>query len=149
MLTKFKLFEAKQVGLLYHWTSLRSLINILENDEMISRQLKCLRNHTEDTTAWGDYISFSRNKKLNYHKKSVLIIFDGNKLSNKYKFEHHLFMEDPQFKEEAEERIKISKITNIKKYILGIQIKKWELDLNPEIDYFQSLIPNVKIEIIE
>ena len=87
MLTKFQLFEAKQVGILYHWTTLRSLTNILENDEMISRELKCLRNHTEDTTEWGNYISFSRNKTLNYHKKSVLIIFDGNKLSNKYKLD--------------------------------------------------------------
>lgn len=39
MITSFKIFEAKQVGILYHWTdTLSKLRKILEQDRMISNE---------------------------------------------------------------------------------------------------------------
>lgn len=154
MVTEFQIFEAKQVGILYHWARFKSFKEILETDQMISRTLISLRNGVDptDIPSWGNYISFSRNKKLNFGKRPVLIIFDGNKLSNKYKFESHLFTKDFEYKDEAEERIKVNIIPNIKKYIIGIKINKNELS-NPTVieyvEYLQSLIPNVKIEVVK
>ena len=145
MITRYKIFEAKQVGILYHWSDdLDTLESILLEDKMWS--------------SYG-YISFSRNKNLNYLHRGVKIIFDGNKMSNKWKFESHLYAKDNRFKKEAEERIECNDTTwgtnydncivGIKKYIIGIEVS---YDLSPndikQLEKIQEeLIPNVKIEV--
>ena len=54
--------ESKQLGLLYHWTDdLYTLEKILKTDSMWS--------------SYG-YISFSRNKLLDYQGRTIKIIFD-------------------------------------------------------------------------
>jgi len=70
--------EAKQVGILYHFTTINNLEDILK-----SKGLK---------SDFFDYISFTRNfnlqKTSDYFKDhKVRLTFDGNKLSNKYKIE--------------------------------------------------------------
>jgi len=152
MITEYKIFEAKQVGILYHWTNFYSLGKILEQDRMWS--------------AMG-YISFSRNKRLNYANRTILIIFDGNKMSDKFKFEPFLYSQ--YYKKEAEERIECNFksekdslddcIFGIKKYIIGIQIVNYDRLVQEEhegrkyifdkIKKLNKLIPNIKIEIIK
>jgi len=146
MLTKFKIFEAKQVGILYHWTYLEPLEKILEDDKM-----------------WSGlgYISFSRNKNLKYNNRPVKITFDGDRMSDKFKFESHLYHKDVYFKDEAEERIECNgrsedkslkdMISGVKKYIIGIDINYEEFifedteKYEKELRKLQRLSP-VKIE---
>ena len=141
--------EAKQVGILYHYTSKDGLKGVLD-----SNQLKATKEHYLGTDLY--YISFTRNK--NFHKKGAnwnvktdyRITIDGNKLSNKYKIQpftyqpgwdyednweydwledesevdrNHFFNATGQY-DEQEERINFgnrnSSIEDIKKYILAI-----------------------------
>ena len=148
MLTKFKLFERKQVGLLYHWTYLDALEKILKTDKMWSAM---------------NYISFSRNKNLNFHDRPVKITFDGDKMSDEFKFEPHLYMKDVNYKEESEERIECDEysetketgwedmISGVKKYIIDIEVSFGEFifekdyDIEKEFKKLQRLSP-VKIK---
>jgi hypothetical protein len=160
MITTYKLFEAKQVGILYHWTEgLNSLRNILMDDEMKSQ--------------YATYISFSRNKNLNFEGRYIKIIFDGNNMSNKFKFEPYLYGIStnkhgiPLLKKEAEERIECDsngRIKGIKKYIIGIEIslnnyyfKNFEFmntikeinNMIPDIKIKVNMIPDIKIKVVK
>jgi hypothetical protein len=158
MITNFKLFEGKQVGILYHWTDLQSLINILRDDKMLS---------------WRGYISFSRNKNLEFENKPCKIIFDGDKMSNHFKFKPHLYRKSRYYKDEAEERVKCNDyysghkypkdlkfkndcIKNIKKYIIGIELdsNKYEFSdqesiISGGLETIQKYANNVPVNIIE
>lgn len=141
--------EAKQVGLLYHYTSKNGLRGILKSNSISSSE-EIYMNHNLY------YISFTRNK--NFHKKGsnwnvktdYKITIDGNKLSNKYKihpfayrpgwdytdnWEYDWLEDEPEdvvrnfFNatgkyDEQEERVWFKQpnqsITNIKNYILSI-----------------------------
>jgi hypothetical protein len=144
MITKFELFEGKQVGILYHWTDdLDTLEKILSEDKMWS--------------SYG-YISFSRNKNLNYLHRAVKITFDGDNMSNHFKLEPHLFNKQTKYKKEAEERIMCTHkysdgrfITGIKKYITDITVifnpyNTYD-EMVSKVNELQPLIPNVKINI--
>ena len=78
------LLESKQVGILYHYTSLSNLISIINDN--------CLKSsHSE--TFMPNSISFTRNKNYtDFNSKFTGIsnnlcrlVIDGNKLSNNYK----------------------------------------------------------------
>lgn len=118
--------EAKQVGILYHYTSLQGLLNIIRT------------NHLRASTPNNKFvISFTRDK--NFHKSNnryigsmqVSIIIDGNKLSNKYKITPYqdlatkadVITNKLKWDKESEETVVGEKgITNIKNYILGVRI---------------------------
>lgn len=76
--------EAKQAGILYHYTSAEGLKGILS-----SNSIKASEGEYMGQTLY--YVSFTRNRNL--HKKpdtfgvpvDYRITIDGNKLSNKYK----------------------------------------------------------------
>lgn len=117
--------EGKQIGNLYHYTDEENLLNILKTNKMMGFK----RRYVGSNEAY--YVSFTRNKNLFLNPSKigssfqVGIIFDGDKLSTKYKFESHNSPET--IKDEYEERIKLSltsnkDISNIKEYILGIII---------------------------
>ena len=119
------LFEAKQVGVLYHFTRLGSLEKILqENILYMSRQWK--------------NISFTRNKNLisnsNYLKENkafARIVVDGDKLSNDYKIRPFVFPQRSKWEtasynlerpgSEAEEMVEAD-IKDIKKYIIRVDL---------------------------
>jgi len=123
------LFEAKQVGILYHFTSLNSL------SSMIMMKNKVILSIEYASYAGDTYISFTRNPRLGTLGKSkheTKITLDGDKMSNKYKFEPHVhkrYSYDDRFAKyskdyEAEERINASKYGNkidITPYILKIE----------------------------
>lgn len=141
--------EAKQVGLLYHYTSKSGLESILDIDELYASSERYLGHELH-------FISFTRNK--NFHKKGAnfnvkidyRITIDGDKLSNKYKIQPFTYqpgwdyednwefdwLEDASESDrrdffnatgkydEQEERINFgnrnSSIEDIKKYILAV-----------------------------
>lgn len=63
--------EAKQVGTLYHSTTLKGLINILQT------------NTIKSSLETG--ISFTRNKNFIYNNHPFILVLDGDKLSENYK----------------------------------------------------------------
>jgi len=71
--------EAKQIGTLYHFTSYKNMIKIIEDNLM-------LKSPTPD-----GYISFTRNKTMvsDTISQSVRMTIDGNKLSEKYSIGPH------------------------------------------------------------
>ena len=78
--------EAKQVGMLYHYTSEDGLNGILNSNSIEASEEIYMGHHLY-------YVSFTRNK--NFHKKGskfgvkteYRITLDGDKLSNKYKIQ--------------------------------------------------------------
>lgn len=143
------LVEDKQVGLLYHYTSLDGLKGILSSNSIKASEEEYMGHHLY-------YVSFTRNK--NFHKKTsnwgvktdYRITIDGNKLSNRYKiqpfayipgwnytdnWEYDWLENEPESVvrnffdatgdyDEQEERIffhsKNGKVDNIKNYILAV-----------------------------
>jgi len=141
--------EAKQVGILYHYTSKAGLKSILDSNEL-NITTESYRDHTLY------FISFTRNK--NFHRKGnnwnvktdYRITLDGDKLSNKYKIQPFAYvpgwdytdnweydwLEDESESDrrdffdatgqydEQEERISFKdpngKIGNIKQYIIAV-----------------------------
>jgi hypothetical protein len=137
MITNFELFEGKQVGLLYHYTSYEGLIKILVTDKM-------------ESPIYG-HVSFSRNKNLNFYNSVIKIIFDGDRMSDQFKIKPYLYQKNLNYKEEAEIRIKCDKdysIKGIKKYIIGIDFLG-ENNVESLKEYKQKrvegLLPNVVI----
>lgn len=92
-------FEAKNVGILYHFTSLIATYQIIKYDEMQTlRSLEGLphfakMHNMEDTYIYKYYFSFTRNKNFHHPQHSndidtsltCRIDIDGTKMSNKYK----------------------------------------------------------------
>ena len=141
--------EAKQVGILYHYTSKAGLKSILDSNEL-NITTESYRDHTLY------FISFTRNK--NFHRKGnnwnvktdYRITIDGDKLSNKYKIQPFAYvpgwdytdnweydwLEDESESDrrdffdatsqydEQEERISFKgpneKVDNIKQYIIAV-----------------------------
>jgi hypothetical protein len=118
----FAIFEAKQVGILYHYTSVVSLMKILKSGELLG------------SLEYGNkFISFTRDKNFLKHPMrtikddAVRIVLDGDKLSNKYKiqpFNYQYRFATRYDDAESEERIYIDKISNIKNYIIRIEFTR-------------------------
>src|SRR3990167_9661499 len=93
------LIEAKQVGILYHYTSVSSFFKILdENVLKISRILKGNKKLSA--------VSFTRDK--NFHSldrgiggEDIRFVVDGNKLSNNYKIEPFFDANFPNYRSTA------------------------------------------------
>jgi len=129
---KFKniINENKQIGIIYHFTSIHSAINIIKSNKLVP-------------SVFEKTLSFTRNSNFNkYTREGIDIIevkftIDGNKLSNKYKIKPFNFFSDaynlaPEF-DEDEERALIKEITNFRSYIKNVivinknEIKKYHL----------------------
>jgi len=134
-LGKEYLDEAKQVGTLYHFTSLYALKKILNN--------WCLKG-MEVYGDEGEYISFSRNKDLIFEtpKDEVRIVLDGNKMSEKYKFEPYLDNNNgiKRTGGEAEERI------NTQKYKDKIYIQPYIKSIDFNSDLYSSKLIDEEIK---
>ena len=106
--------EAKQVGVLYHITSIKNLLAILKTN-----QLQGAING----------ISTTRNKYL-YKTISTVggnqcqLVLNGDKLSNKYKIKPYNDLTNISYGDENEELIYTRVINNVKKYIIKVQLLK-------------------------
>jgi len=140
MTFKEYLDEAKQVGLIYHFTTLENAWLILSDMELV----------TDDSTDFNAFdsgfslkraregVSFTRNKNLKITANAggkagkswgaVRIVFDGDKMSNKYKFEpyvdtqNHVITQDDQ----REEIIKKPKVKLSKDMIKRVDVWLWK-----------------------
>jgi hypothetical protein len=123
-----KLLEAKQVGILYHYTSIANAINICSDDMLKPGEF--------------DGVSFTRNKDFHTTEREeiqtgVKFVIDGDKLSENYKIEpfnyfwnreqgskfytHHDYMD------EQEELVK-SPIRNLSRYVIKVYIDRHHAD---------------------
>lgn len=156
---KFGLNEGKQVGTVYHFTSLDNLFSIGYQD-----LLKSTRYGLKKADSFKKSISVTRDKNFSLVRRKnqeeryissdeVCIVLDGDKLSNKYQFSpyddrYNKFKKKvtaPEYGDEMEEKItgevleKNGGIKNIKDYIK-------EIILNPSLDewldYFIRIYDN-------
>jgi len=113
-----KVDEAKQVGIIYHFTSMDNFPSIFESNKLMSsgKLERNPRNNQKDVIS----ISFTRNKDFwkgftqLIFPPDVRIVIDGDKLSNKYRIEpFNYFNQKTKNKEhstdEREERIPFDK----------------------------------------
>jgi hypothetical protein len=137
--------EAKQVGLLYHFTDFDSLENILAKNTIIGSY------GNQDVK--GRYISTTRDKNfyksdpnLGAEELQAALIFDGNKISNKYKirpYAYEPYRDLDRSGAEAEELIMLPgrDFNDVKSYLLGVLM----LEPNKSIE---SMLQKNNIKII-
>ena len=145
--------EAKQVGIIYHYTTFESGLKVLELNQLKS-------DHTAESTnakpVFG--ISFTRDKRFNNANRAVdftnssfgrtpqlRFTIDGNKLSNKFKVQP--YSQGGRFDKgkkdfEAEERVTSDKLFTIplSNYLISIDLlfeykKPEDGDWDAEFDY--------------
>ena len=135
----FKTFytEAKQVGILYHFTKISQLPKIL-NTNTIGRNTNGRVSFTRDKY-------FMKHQRIGIGIKDACLVIDGDKLSHRYKLEPYDYFggDEPgsneipfddyehtshkgTYDEQAERTIK--PINDIKNYIIKIKLLKRSLD---------------------
>lgn len=136
------IIEAKQVGVLYHFTSIPRALSIMKDNKL------------KISTSSRPAISFTRNK--NYGKSvrygltgglDVRFTIDGDLLSTRYKvqpYQYHFYdYTDVENKDEAEE-IVTKPIENIKRYVLKIDLlvnqEQFEYKLNHEKGFLSLIL---------
>ena len=156
MIKLLDLIEAKQVGILYHFTSYESLIQIIKDNFILKTRSQVNQGHKYEQNS--NYISFTRSK--NIEKSSVpqeaRIIIDGSKLSEHYKIEQYAdykqgygrgynkHWEEDRI-DESEERIDASKYggkVDISKCVLKIDIVSFEEETPYRNKYDTEVFPN-------
>jgi hypothetical protein len=123
--------EGKQVGIIYHFTSLTKFKSILNSDCLLGSQMNQYDKNDENF-----YISFTRNKNLFKQKhlgidgNLVKITLDGDKLSNTFKFSpFNALHSQKMYRIEAEERLNLKnkyKLSNLDKYVIKYEIIPYE-----------------------
>jgi hypothetical protein len=151
MITYFKIFEGKQVGILYHWTTFASIYSILQEN-----YLKATSSIRDDATSFNsdDFygVSFTRDKifhgwKNRHYPMEVCMVVDGDKLSNNYKLLPYDDFFDGKLKpkknvaDEMETRTNKS-IEKISKYIIRIELYHNDKASEKEqLDYIKWFAP--------
>ena len=164
MITSFNLFEAKQTGILYHFTNLISYYyinncNCLTSNRYVSDFEELYKSYNlNNKDIYKKYISFTRNKnffKDEFLKTSldkiinVRLTIDGDKLSENNKiYKINFFPDNFRRKESEEVIITDEEFHNIGKYIINVEIP----DLNSfkyemfEYDYDFEHFKEINIE---
>lgn len=129
-----KITEGKQLGTLYHYTDILSMIRIIESNKLIGAK----RTSNEQSYY---VISLTRNKNFlsqnRYLEKNLnsRIVLDGNKLSNNYKISPYAskYYRDPKLQEQ-EERLymKDPYLTDLNNYVISYDIYLDTIMSNPE-----------------
>jgi len=134
--------EAKQAGILYHFTDIEGLLGILKTNELWASETN------------ADHVSLTRNKQ-GWHvgtlDNAFRISLDGNKISNKYKIRPYSWWGNDRGTEdtESEEAVLTDKITNIRDYIIDINANKhlynglWRYNID-YLNQIKQLYPNLK-----
>ena len=132
-----KKFESKQVGILYHYTSINSLFSILKDNKL---------------KLFTSSICFTRNKNLAKITEFThcRLVIDGDKLSNNYKlipYDFRYYDEDWE-DDECEERCG-KEINNVLKYIIRIDISLhwYQLLTEEQLEFMKYL--NINLNIIK
>lgn len=155
-------FEAKQVGIIYHFTTLEGLKHLTDGDNL--KRLGCelftfvsKNDHLSTTRGYFLTDSPSPFSMINSGTHPIRIAFDGDKISNKYKVkpinglsdnDSNIFGVDKNHlrvphKSETEEVIcpDKTKMFQMKDFILEIQIKNNRNDESLKIkEYLEKII---------
>ena len=96
------LFSAKQVGILYHYTSFQAGVEIVEKDFMKATDADSYGTTHKSHSGWNPssqytkFVSFTRDR--NFHRVGRLVgglscrfVVDGDKLSERYRFSPYDF----------------------------------------------------------
>ena len=119
---KIKLSEGKQVGVLYHYTMIDKLIQILVSNELRTTKISKLVSFTRDK-------NFHKHYRFGINTDHIRLVFDGDKIANNYKvtpYNDFPGSTRPGTDDETEERI-IGPLRNLDKYLIKIQIFKEKL----------------------
>jgi len=100
-----KLYEFAQRGYLYHFTDIDIVYEILKTNKL------------KANPTYGDNISLTRKYDFDWGQSRITL--DASKISENYKIEPYAYGGS---KGEAEERIKVKELKNIKKYIVQIDL---------------------------
>jgi hypothetical protein len=147
ILKENEIVEGKQVGILYHNTSIKKAIQIIKTNKLKTKLdtehiFTDYRNKDEDFIfimghpVHKDYlegkikafISFTRNKNYRRVEDNVQFILDGDKLSENYKISPYSHFGGRSY-DEMEERI-YKDIDDLQKYIIKVVIP----NNNPELE---------------
>jgi len=115
--------EGKQVGPLYHYTTLMSVYNIV-NQNVIRPSM-------------NGFVSFTRSKNRDFgiaQGTDAMMAFDGDKLSNNYKitpYQDYEGFEQGEEEDEMEESV-YGTIKNINKYLIKVTIYPEGIDRTGE-----------------
>lgn len=136
--------EGKQVGTLYHFTNINSLVQIIQKNSLKPSSI-------------SKSISFTRNPKFhNVDKRvglgsqylEVKIVVDGDRLSNRYKIQPFNFFKSrtkhphPSPRAEEEERVITNdNINNFDNYVISydINIDEIEKQFEQPFDYYEYI----------
>lgn len=144
--------EAKQVGVLYHYTSYSNFKQILETNK-----LKPSTDYHKGEKVYC--VSMTRNKNFHHRKNTngvyteIRLELDGNKLSNKYKIGPYAWRETTSYKNEKHKEALDTYFDDFKKHDLDDEGRKHFQDRTGDWDemeeriYFES--PNGGIENIK
>jgi hypothetical protein len=115
-----KIEEGKQVGILYHYTSVDLLLHILDEDTLLSR----LNGDDSRTISFTRDKNFEKVKGRSIHSTEARMVFDGNKISDRYKLEPYNFFKYSQTGKnyEAEEQLVIDKLKGIRNYLIRVEL---------------------------
>lgn len=120
--------EEKQIGILYHYTSIPKLISIIKSNSLKSGKYE---TYLPLQNKYVNSISLTRDK--NFHRLWRLgiitecrFIVDGNKLSRKYRIRPYHYFKNYHYnethKDEQEEIVLTQEITNLSDYVIKLQI---------------------------
>lgn len=149
------ILEAKQVGILYHFTKRDKVKKILRSGKLKAAQ--SVRQQSGPEKESLGFVSFSRNALLGNTESgfgSFRLVFDGDRLSNKYRFEQYLMKGSPELHfskrtyskrrsvGEAEERIFGDVL--LKDGLKSVQYKLQPWEINP--DKYASMFSSPSVE---
>lgn len=138
----YPLFEAKQVGVLYHFVA-EDENEFDEDGNETFGFLRSILSSNELRTGYHEYISFTRNKNLGFGGSKVRLVINGDKLSNAYKIVPYHDEENGAGDENEERYVPTAKndtIKNIIQYILRVEIDAdYQGSTQKEIDGLSSL----------
>jgi hypothetical protein len=128
----YNLKEAKQVGILYHYTTLESLKDIIESNQLLSNVPDVdVDDELDPNINKGGMVSFTRANPKNAQftiaqDAEAVLVINGNKLSNNYKIEPtHQYGGN---EDEMEERV-YKDINNLNRYIIKIILYESDPDV--------------------
>lgn len=127
ILFEAKILESKQVGVLYHYTSLENIYKILLTNRLESGDAG-MQSDSYD----GLFISTTRDKNFHNQKRTIdstecRIVLNGDKISNRYKIIPHNQIDYDKTRSnntESEEAILSDVISNLNNYIIRIDFFK-------------------------
>lgn len=151
-----KILEAKQVGTIYHYTSIHNVFSICRSNTLCSRYNPQYSSFYNSSPIKNGVQCFTRRNDLlnanwSVDGTDVKFIVDGDLLSNYYKIEPINALGSKE-RFEAEERVYANKIENFSKFVIGVEISnkalyhirrdangsEWEYYIDMYSDYYDE-----------